>query len=92
MFWSMDAQTDDAVWEQIINLEVKSSSNFLHFDLMKSHILTIYPIPSALSPAIYQFSAPLMSICTHGLLYIFNNFPTNAHTIGFGDYTDLLRW
>ena len=27
-----DAQTDDAVWEQIINLEVKFSSNCLHFN------------------------------------------------------------
>ena len=59
-----DAQTVDAVWEQIIKLEVKFSSNFLHFNLIKSHIHTTFPIPSAVSPTLNQLSAPLMSICT----------------------------
>ena len=46
--------------EQIINLDVQFSSNFLHFNLIVPY-LPNFPIPSALSPTLNQFSAPLMN-------------------------------
>ena len=38
-----NAQTDDTIWEQINNLEVKFSSHFHHFSLIKSDIQPISP-------------------------------------------------